>query len=136
MAKPDGDMPDCQPTVANFVPNEPPPPSTSRLGDCERAIDSRLTEPPNDGEPTVDVPTPRCTWIDWSECARSGKSAKYTPMSSESASGTPSSVKLRRVGLMPRREMYEYPLPPDPASVYELIDDVVSPISSGRACQS
>src|SRR5262245_54195428 len=102
-------------------------------GDCLSAIDSKLIEPPNDGEPTVDVPTPRCTWMLSSEWARSGKSAKYVPMSSESASGTPSRVKLRRVGLMPRKVMYEYPDPPTPASVYVLIDGA-SRSSSGMSC--
>ncbi len=66
-----------------------------------------LTEPPNDGVPTVDVPTPRWIWMLSSDRARSGKSAKYVPISSESASGTPSRVKLMRVGLTPRRLMYE-----------------------------
>ena len=66
-----------------------------------------FTEPPNDGEPNVDVPTPRWIWMLSSERARSGKSTKYVPMSSESASGTPSSVKLMRVAPMPRSEMYE-----------------------------
>src|SRR5437764_3033005 len=103
--------------VAKRVPNEPAQISALACDACVSATHSKLIEPPNDGEPTVDVPTPRCTWMLSSECARSGKSEKYVPMSSESASGTPSSVKLMRVGLMPRRVMYEYPDPPMPASV-------------------
>jgi hypothetical protein len=71
------------------------------------AMLSRFTEPPNEGMPTVDVPTPRWTCTLSSDRARSGKSAKYVPMSSESASGTPSSVKLMREAPMPRSEMYE-----------------------------
>src|SRR4051794_9295210 len=119
--------------VAYFVPYEPAPISALVCGDCRSAIDSKLIEPPNDGEPTVDVPTPRCTWMLSSECARSGKSAKYVPMSSESASGTPSRVKLMRVGLIPRSVMYEYPEPPTPASVYALIDGV-SRSRRGMSC--
>src|SRR5947209_18307858 len=74
-------LPDCQPIVANRAPYEPAETRASVASCCERSIDCRFTEPPNEGEPTVEVPTPRWIWIDCSECARSAKSAKYVPMS-------------------------------------------------------
>jgi hypothetical protein len=68
-----------------------------------------------------------------SDRARSGKSAKYAAMSSESASGTPSSVKLIRVAPIPRSEMYEYPAPPAPDSLYAVTEGA-SRIISGTSC--
>src|ERR1043165_6473603 len=100
-------MPLCHPTLPYFWPHEPAARSTSISFVGERAMLSRLIEPPNDAEPMVDVPTPRWIWMVWRLRARWGKSAKYVDMSWESASGTPSSVKLRRVDETPLSVMYE-----------------------------
>ena len=52
--------------------------------------------------PSVDVPTPRCTWMSSVALARSGMLTQKTACDSLSLIGMPLSVTLMRVGSVPR----------------------------------
>ena len=74
--QPSPKRPDCHPALALRDDQEPAESIPSTDGFSERSIEAKLTDPPNDADPNVEVPTPRCTWIDWSEEAKLPKSVK------------------------------------------------------------
>ncbi len=62
--------------MARPVPHEPPPTCASIPRRSAGLTLAKFTEPPYEAEPTLDVPTPRWTWIESTTLAKSPKFEK------------------------------------------------------------
>ena len=69
-------LPELNTPLRRSVPKLPAPVLTTTPGRSVNDALAKLIEPTNDEAPTVEVPTPRCTWMLSTALAKSPRSAK------------------------------------------------------------